>query len=251
VNETIELLMKHKSIRKFTKQPVSKEQLEQIIAAAQMASSSSNVQAYSIIQVVDKDRRQKLAAMAGNQGYVEDCPIFLVWCADLFRLREAYGLHGDPKGAYIHTTENLVVATVDVALAAQNAAIAAESMGLGIVYIGGIRNQIEQVSELLELPELVYPVFGMCIGYPDQLPVLRPRLPMEAVLHVDKYSSEDYPTAFANYDLETKAYMLKRSAGRLSSGWTEGIHAKLAKPTRLLVNAFLNRQGFEQTEDGQ
>lgn len=251
MNETIQLLMKHRSIRRFTKQPVPREQLELIIAAAQMASTSSNVQAYSIIHVVDTERRQKLAAMAGNQAYIEECPIFLVWCADLFRLREAYGLHGDTKDAFMHTAENLVVATVDVALAAQNAAVAAESMGLGIVYIGGIRNQIEQVSELLELPELVYPVFGMCIGYPDQQPELRPRLPMEAVLHMDKYLSKPYRTALANYDSVTKAYMLKRSAGKISKGWTEGIHAKLAKPTRLQVKTYLARQGFEQPEDGQ
>lgn len=247
-NDTIELLMRHRSIRKFTERPVSTEQLETIIAAAQMASTSSNVQAYSIIDVVDKGLRKQLAELAGNQKYIEDCPVFLVWCADLCRLREAYGVHADPNSANIHTIENGIVATVDTALAAQNAAIAAESMGLGIVYIGGIRNKIAEVSEALGLPELVYPVFGMCIGYPAQQPAIRPRLPMKAILHVDKYSAEGYTEAISEYDRAVKAYMLERSSGRVSTGWSESIHAKLVKPTRLQVKEFLEKQGFAQRE---
>src|SRR5690606_31594133 len=91
---------------------------------------------------------------------------------------------------YTDTVENFIVATVDTALAAQNAVIAAESLGLGAVYIGGLRNNIEQVSELLRLPELVYPLFGMCLGVPAQSPMTRPRLPLDSILHTDTYQIE-------------------------------------------------------------
>jgi FMN reductase (NADPH) len=167
----------------------------------------------------------------------------------LYRLREAFGLHADPDSAYISTAENGIVATVDTALAAQNATVAAESMGLGVVYIGGIRNRIAEVAELLQLPELVYPIFGMCIGYPDQQPLVRPRLPIKAVLHVDQYSDKGYTEALSEYDEDVRTYMYNRSSGKVSSSWTESIYAKLAKPSRLQVKDFLEKQGFGQAQE--
>lgn len=92
-NDTISLLMKHASVRKFRDKPVSEDQLSAIIGAAQMASTSSNVQAYSVIAVTDPALKTELAGLAGNQAYIEQCPVFLVWCADLYRLREVTKPH--------------------------------------------------------------------------------------------------------------------------------------------------------------
>ncbi|MGV2788316.1 NADPH-dependent oxidoreductase, partial [Clostridium perfringens] len=84
MNDTLSLLMNHRSIRKYSEQPVCEEQLRAVVAAGQMASTSSNVQAYSVIAVTDPETKQRLAALAGNQAYIVECPVFLVWCADLY-----------------------------------------------------------------------------------------------------------------------------------------------------------------------
>ncbi|MBP1156921.1 MULTISPECIES: oxygen-insensitive NADPH nitroreductase [unclassified Paenibacillus] len=246
MNETIEMIMKHRSIRKFKKDPVSKDQLVTIVRAAQMASTSSNVQAYSVIHVSDRGKRSQLAALAGDQAYVEECPVFLVWCADLYRLKTTCGF--DEGDGYIGTTENLIVAVTDVALAAQNAAVAAESMGLGVVYIGGIRNNSKAVSVLLQLPEYVIPVYGMCIGYPDQSPAIRPRLPYEAVLHEDVYSEDHYKSSIQAYDAVMKQYMLDRTDGKRDTNWTQAMQAKLGAPARMHMKDFLSSQRFWDDE---
>jgi FMN reductase (NADPH) len=244
MNETIELMLNHRSIRKFTEQAVSEEQLHTIIAAAQRASSSSNVQAYSVIRMSDSDKREKLAELTGNQRHVADSPLFLVWCADLYRNRLAFSLHDNPDHAYLSTAENMIVATVDVALAGQNAALAAESMGMGIVFIGGIRNQIRAVTELLELPEWVYPVFGMCIGYADQDVGTKPRLPLEAVLHYDKYDASQLSDLLDSYDHTMSEYMFQRTKGKVNRTWTEDMKNKFASPSRMHMKSYLEEQGF-------
>ncbi|MGF9700228.1 oxygen-insensitive NADPH nitroreductase [Paenibacillus sp. MABNR03] len=244
MNETIELMMKHRSVRKFKPDPVSEEQLAAIVAAGQMASSSSSVQAYSVVAVTDSKLKSKLAALAGNQVYVEECPVFLVWCADLYRLSDAARRHLPEKESYADSTENFMVATIDVALASQNAALAAESLGFGIVYIGGLRNRIEEVTELLGLPEGVYPVFGMCIGVADQETGIRPRLPLNAVLHRNRYDAEKTLQGVESYDETTIAYMKARTNGERTTPWSELMAKRLTEPARLQMKPYLEGRGF-------
>ncbi|MCF6094846.1 oxygen-insensitive NADPH nitroreductase [Microaerobacter geothermalis] len=242
MNSTINLLQRHRSIRRYQSRPLTSEQIENIIRSAQMASTSSNVQAYSVIGVTDPEIKKKLSVFAGNQAYIEQCPFFLVWCADLYRLREACYIQNSKM---VHeTVENFIVATVDVTLAAQNAAIAAESMGLGIVYIGGIRNNPEKVSKLLNIPELVYPVFGMCVGYPDQDPAIRPRLEMKAIYHENTYHTEDITGHIKKYDEVMHQYYLERTNGKRSTTWSQEMAAKFKQPSRSHMRSFLNDQGF-------
>jgi len=244
MNEVIEQLMKHRSIRKFKDKPIPHELLESIIRAGQMASTSSNVQAYSVIVITDRYKRAKIAELAGNQAYVAACPVFLIWCADLYRLSQAAALHSFDKVHYSDSVENLLVATVDTALAAQNAAVAAESLGLGVVYIGGIRNHIAAVAEELELPQLVYPVFGMCLGFPDQEPISRPRLPLHSVLQYNSYDTEQALSGIASYDDASSAYLLARSNGKSSVPWSMQMSKRLTDPVRLHMKSFLQDKGF-------
>jgi FMN reductase (NADPH) len=243
-SDTLSLLMKHASVRQYQDKPVSEEQLTAIIAAAQMASTSSNVQAYSVIAVTDSALKSELAGLAGNQVYIEQCPVFLVWCADLYRLREVAKPHLQGETTYEDSTENLLVATVDVALAAQNAAVAAESLGLGIVYIGGLRTRIAEVSELLGLPELVYPIFGMCVGYPEGTSSLRPRLPLEAVLHRNHYNAETTVEQVKLYDEVSANYLRERTQGAKETSWSAIMAERLAQPARLHMKEFLEEKGF-------
>lgn len=244
MNETLSLLMNHRSIRKFSDKEVTREQLERIIAAGQMASTSSNVQAYSVIAVTDFEQKRALSALSGNQSYIEKCPVFLVWCADLYRLQKVSEAHLGDQPGYADSVENFIVATVDAALAAQNAAIAAESMGLGIVYIGGVRNHTAQFSERLNLPEQVYPVFGMCIGYPDQNPGIRPRLPLEGVLHHGVYDASKTVEAVQAYDDTYTEYMRARSGGKSASAWSQVMAKRLSEPVRLHMMDFLQSKGL-------
>ncbi len=162
MNQVIDLLKNHRSIRKFKPAPVTDVQVRNIIEAAGAASTSNFIQAYSIIRVSDKNVRSQIAELTGPQPWVAACPLFLVCCADLKRSEEACLF--EQKTMAAGYSEQFIVATVDVALAAQNAMIAAESLGLGGVFIGGIRNNPEKVCQLLKIPNHVYPVFGMCLG---------------------------------------------------------------------------------------
>lgn len=240
----LDLLMSHRSIRAFRDEPVPAGALREILRAAQQASTSSNMQAYSVIRVTDRNLRSELAAVAGQQQYVVTCPEFLVWCADMERLRIAAGLEPSDMPC---NAEAFTIAAIDAALAAQNAAAAAESLGFGICYIGAIRNDIAKTAALLGLPPRVAPLFGMCIGRPDQAPLMRPRLPVQAVLHENRYDASAYADAVADYDNAHAAYLKERSGGRQSAGWSEQMRERLTRPPRR-IGRFLKEQGFELTD---
>ncbi|AJY76127.1 oxygen-insensitive NADPH nitroreductase [Paenibacillus beijingensis] len=245
-NETIEALLHHRSIRRYKNEPVTRSQLELILRCAQQASSSSHMQTYSVISVTEPDKRRAIAAWAGGQRHVEQAPVFLVWCADLHRFDQAVAGAG---GQFEPSLEYFLVATVDVSLAAQNAVIAAESMGLGAVYIGGIRNEMKKVAGLLELPELVYPVFGLCIGVPDEQPDLRPRLPQEAVFHENRYNRDAFGQTIEAYDKTYHTYASSRSGGTKDTTWSIEMRGRTKYPPRQYGD-FLRDQRFK-LDDGQ
>lgn len=152
MNEVIKTIMNHRSIRRYEDRPLTEEQIRTIVEAAQSASTSSYIQAYTIIGVKDPAKKKKLAELAGNQPYVEKNGHLLIFCADLHRHDLIAEMEEADLTTSLESTEKFMVAVVDAALAAQNAAIAAESMGLGICYIGGLRNNLEEVTKLLNTP---------------------------------------------------------------------------------------------------
>ncbi|WP_054023265.1 oxygen-insensitive NADPH nitroreductase [Bacillus sp. FJAT-28004] len=244
MNEVIALLKKHRSIRKYKDTAIPERDLEQILLAAQAASTSSNIQAYSVIAVKDPERKRKFAELAGNQQQIVESPVFLIWCADLNKIRLAARLHEDVE--LRQNAELFLLGTIDVTLAAQNAAIAAESLGYGIVYIGGIRNNPKEITELLELPELVYPVFGMCVGVPDQEPDIRPRLPLAAVYHQETYKQSGLEDEIIAYDSITREYYASRKGGEQETRWSREMLRRF-KSDRLRdhLHDFLVGQGFK------
>jgi len=242
MNDVIDLLQSHRSIRKFTDQQVPQETLEALIRTGQAAATSSFIQATTVIRVSDPESRDKMATWAGGQRYVSTAPEFLVFCADMHRHMQACEMH-DAEGLTGYT-EQLLTATVDVALFAQNVVVAAESLGLGICYIGGLRNRPEEVSDLLDLPALVYPVFGMCIGHPAQDPETKPRLPIDCVLKQERYSSHADPEIIAGYDEAVAEYYRTRTGNNKQSGWSEQISGMLGREARPHMLAFLQERGF-------
>lgn len=230
----------HRSIRKFKQDPISNEKVVSIIEAAGSAATSNFIQAYSVIRVTNKENRKQLAELAGSQTWVEESPLFLVFCADLKRAENACLFEN--KEMTSGYTEQFIIATVDVALAAENAIIAAESMGLGGIFIGGIRNNPEAVCELLKIPKHVYPLFGMYLGYPNEKPEQKPRLPAEIILHEDYYKENQ--TDLKRYNKTYKVYYQARSSSSREDTWTRQISDMMSKPTRPHMKAFLKEKGF-------
>ncbi len=219
-NEVIATILSHRSVRAFLTDPLPPGTLERLVAAASSASTSSNLQTWSVVAVEDPARKARLAVLGAGQKHIEVCPLYLVWCVDLSRLHKAaaerqMALEG------LDFLEPFIVGTVDAALAAQSAAIALESLGLGFVYIGAMRNQPGEVAAELGLPPHVMALFGMCVGYPDpDKPAdIKPRLPQEAVLHRDQYSAAAQSDAFAAYDRRLVEF--QREQGMKESPWTE------------------------------
>lgn len=243
-NETIELLQSHRSIRKFTDEPIPREMLEEILTSVQWAPSSHNVQAYSIIVVDDKEKKKALSEIAGSQKYVTECPVFLIFCADFYRLSLACEMWD--TSFEVKEIENVLVAAVDTALAAENALIAARSFGLGGVMIGGIRNNPQQVKELVGLPPYTMPIMGMCLGFPDQNPWQKPRTPKDIVVHYNQYQQKEAILDGLNrYEDISADYYTRRTNGARREGWTKQMSQYLSKPRRPHLKTFLQNQGFD------
>lgn len=248
---TIELIHRHGSVRRYRPDPIPRETVGAIIAAAQRTSTSSNLQMWSVVAVTDAASRRRLSEVCGNQAHVAEAPVVLIWCADLSRLDRVCALRGYTQvTAYV---ENFLVAAVDAAIAAQTAALAAESLDLGICYLGSIRNDPAAVAELLDLPRLIFPLVGMTLGYPAGLPPIRPRLPLAAVLHWEKYDRSEEDAALREYDqamIQTGVYQGRQvpvpgQTGEMEDyGWLEHSARRVSLPTRMELRAFLERQGF-------
>lgn len=246
-NNTLDQLLDHRSVRAFTDQALPEGTIETLVAAAQSASTSSNLQVWSVVAVQEGERKGQLSALAGNQAYIRQAPLFFVWLADLSRVSRIAG-QADVELEALPYLESLLLGTIDAALAAQNAVVALESLGLGSVYIGAIRNDIEGVAKALELPPHVYPVFGLCVGYPstERSAKVKPRLPQRAVLHHETYSTAGEEAVLAEYDERLGAFYERE--GMKASGWSEQVVSRLRSVSSLhgreALVAELKRMGF-------
>jgi len=248
-NETIAQMLTHRSVRAYLPDAVSDDQLSSIIAAAQSAASSSNLQAWSVVAVRNQDTRNALAECAGGQAHVRDAPLQLMWLADLSRL-ERLAAELDMPAEALDYTEMFLVGVIDAALAAQNASVAAEALGLSTVYIGGMRNRPEEVARLLGLPPRVFAVFGMCVGYEDPArpASVKPRPPQRVVLHHERY---DVPGQKEGIEAYNAAMADFYTAQQMNVRGTWAVHSskRVAGPQSLsgrdrLVEA-LNTLGFK------
>ncbi|HGW3647696.1 TPA: nitroreductase NfsA [Citrobacter koseri] len=234
---TIDLIRGHRSIRHFTDEPISDAQRESIIAAARGTSSSSFLQCSSIIRITDKAMREALVPLTGGQKHVAQAAEFWVFCADFNRHLQIC------PDAQLGLAEQLLLGTVDTAMMGQNALTAAESLGLGGVYIGGIRNHIEAVTERLKLPKYVLPLFGLCLGWPADNPGVKPRLPAELVVHENHYQPVD-AALLAQYDEQIAEYYLIRDSNTRRDTWSDHIRRTIIKENRPFILDYLHKQGW-------
>lgn len=238
----IELLTSHSSVRRYKDEEITRETVAELVKAGQHAASSHFVQACSVIYVTDKDKRGQLAELSKNRRQFYTAGAALVFCMDYNRLSHAARLHN--REIDFSVAENTLVGAIDVGLFAQNVAIAAESKGYGICYIGGVRNALEEIAGVLELPAGVVPLFGMSIGVPNESNGVKPRLPVEAVLHENVYNEAKYEDLLPAYDEIMKEYYASRETNTREATWTEEMADFLEQPRRTHVQAFLEKQGF-------
>lgn len=248
-NTSLTTLLSHRSIRAYLSKPLPSGTLELLIAAAQSASTSSNLQTWSVVAVEDAARKERFSQLTNGQAHIQQAPLFLVWLADLARLSQIAEQRGLPHEG-IDYLEMFLMAAIDASLAAQNAAIAAESLGLGTVYIGALRNHPEAVAAELGLPPHVFATFGLCIGYPDlaKPAAVKPRLPQAVVLHREQYSLDIQVPALADYNDIMKAFYTKQNMavdGDWSQHSSDRITSAEALRNRANLRATLHNLGFK------
>jgi nitroreductase len=252
VNPVIEQIYKHSSIRRYKPDPVPRDQIEQLIAAGQRGSTSSNLQTYSAIVVTDQETRYALAELCGDQKHVREAPVFIAWCADLQRLERICDLRGLKQNSdYV---EDFLVSAVDVSILMQTATLAAESMGLGMCFIGGIRNDTKAVIKLLKMPDLVFPISGMTLGWPDGKPNIRARLEVGEIIHWEKYDRDRKDSVLIEYDqkmIESGVYRGRQVPmpgveGEMEDyGWMEHSARRVSKALRVELRSVVEEQGFK------
>jgi nitroreductase len=247
-NATLEHLLGHRSVRAFLPDRPPEGLVETLVAAAQSASSSSNLQPWSVVAVTDPARKARLSELAGDQAFIREAPLFLVWLIDFNRLNKVAETQRRAVEG-LDYTESFLLGAVDTSLAAQNAFVALESLGFGAVFVGAIRNRPAEVAAELNLPPKVFALFGMAIGRPDPArPAgVKPRLPQAAVLFRDRYAwRHAQAAAVESYNPAIRSF--QEEQGMPVQSWTVQAvtrtrdHAALAG--RHVLKAVLRGLGF-------
>ncbi|WP_435923451.1 NADPH-dependent oxidoreductase [Paenibacillus sp. DYY-L-2] len=246
MNEVIQVIRQHRSIRKFKNSPLTAEQIEAIVDAAQMAPTSAHMQPFSIIGVTDRELRKKIAVQSKNP-WIEECGYFFVFCADLHRMMLAAGPEQQEKmGRNLGYSYFYQTAVLSSALALQNASLAAESMGLGTVIIGGINEALPGLDEWLDLPDFVMPLVGLAVGVPDEFPEQKPRLPRSAVFFENRYEDRDLKAKVETYDREVEEYYAARTNNKQKVSWSGKVIAMLQRDLPLGgYTEYVKSKGFD------
>ncbi|WP_068299880.1 nitroreductase family protein [Pararhodobacter sp. CCB-MM2] len=242
----MELMLRHRSVRRYQDRPLPEGLLEALVACGQSAATSSNMQAVSLVAVTDPARRQRFAKASSGQAFVAEAPVILCFVLDQSRAERVGAATGADLWA-LPLVDNFIAAATDAAILAQNILLAAQSAGLGGCYIGNLRNDPEFVARELALPPRAMVLFGMALGYeaPPETGI-RPRLPQSVVLHREHYSTEGEAEALAAYDTVFAAHELAQ--GRPKDTWTARHKARYANVEyldgRINLRAILKRMGF-------
>ncbi len=251
MNKTIENQLNHRTIREFKDKPIEEEKMQQLFEVANHTATSTGMQSYSIIRITDQELKNKLSEVC-NQEYVRRAPEVLVFIVDVFRNAEIARAQGEHLKAE-RDMDRFFQGFTDGVLAAQNMTVAAESMGLGAMYLGSVLNDSAKVVELLNLPELTFPIFGMGLGYPNQEPQLKPRMPVELKVFENEYKkSDDIMADIAEYDEEMQTYYDLRDANNRVDSFSNQVVTRLksATPKRSQLLRVVKDQGFDfQLED--
>tara|TARA_B100000886_G_scaffold324330_1_gene268896 strand:+ start:285 stop:1064 length:780 start_codon:yes stop_codon:yes gene_type:complete len=246
-SETIELLNRRRSIRKFSEKPVSSSHLDALLGAAMRAPTSSNIQAYSVIVVRDKKILAEIYPVVNNQEHVLNAPVFLCFCADLTRMEKAIIARGGSMDE--NPLEIGLVSSIDASLVGMSAYLTAESLGMSGVMIGAVRNDPSEMARILKLPDKVYVVFGMVLGWPAEAPKQKPRMDQGTTVHYDLYGNQKDERSLGekleSYDIELANHYTSINKVTTPDSWTNDISKKFADPSRKNLRAHLKKRGFD------
>jgi FMN reductase (NADPH) len=246
-SETIDVLHRRVSVRKYADRPVSDAQIEAILGAAFRAPTSSNIQSYSVVVVRDRQTLEKLSVVTGNQKHVRETPVFLAFCADLTRIERATRMNGHDIDS--NNLEIGLVSSIDAALVGMSAYLAADSIGLKGVMIGAVRNDAVATAQILGLPHRVYCVFGMCLGVPDEAPPQKPRMDFSTMVHFERYGglrdNRDEEQIVADYDAALAAHYTATGRQTTADSWTHDMDKKFHPQLRDDLRAQLRELGFD------
>ncbi len=242
MNTITDLLRRHRSVRAYSDKTVSDELLDDLISAVQQSPSSINAQQTSLVVVRNTNTRKRISEIAGGQPWIAEAPVFITVIMDFYKT----SLAGQKKGLQqkIHESlESTVVGSVDAGIILGNLITAAESLGLGIVPIGGIRNDPAEMIELLQLPPLTFPVAGLCLGYERGESYVKPRLPVSSFRHDEVYKTNGLQKTIEEYDQTLMAHWKEvgRNNGEPWSDTVAGFYQRIYFPK---VKPVLARQGF-------
>lgn len=244
----IKAILQHRSIRKYQQKAIPEPLLRSILEAGIRASTTGNMQVYSIVVTTDQEVKEKLLPLHFNQGMVTEAPAVLTFCADFNRFNKWCRMRKAEPG--YDNFLSFMTAAIDALLVAQNVCVAAEDEGLGICYLGTTTYMAEKIIEVLELPGGVVPVTTVTVGYPAEDPGLTDRLPLEAVVHHEKYrdyGEEDIDSYYRDKELltENMEFVKENKKETLAQVFTEVRYKK--EDNELFSNELikvLRNQGF-------
>jgi len=242
-------IAEHRSLRRYSPDPVSPDLLRLLCACALSAPTKSDLQQADIIHVADPAKRQRIVAHLTEMPWILDAPVFLVFCGNNRRIRHIGEWRGKPF-ANEHL-DHFMNAAVDAGIVMMNFISAAEAAGLGTCPISAIRNAIDTVSRELELPEGVFPIAGLCVGYPAAAGHISPRLSLDVTVHTDRYDETRLRENVDRYDQRRhanhpygKQRRIKQFGAAEFYGWSEDKARQYAEPERADFGAYIRRQGF-------
>ncbi len=210
----IDLANSHRSIRSYTDQDVPDEMLSELLNAGLRSSSAGNLQTWSVIVTRDTERKQHLYELHRHQNFILQAPILLTFCADVFRVREWLRVNNSKQS--FDDLLGFLTGTVDAVIAAQTTSLAAESLGLGICYLGTTWWAANEIIDFLDLPPGVFPVTSLTVGYPARIPTLRDRLPLEVMVHQERYRRmSDEQIRATHAEREIKAWQRYNAVKRI------------------------------------
>jgi len=248
---TVAQILAHRTHRRYKPDPVPDDVLDVVLAAALSAPSKSDLQQVGIVLVRDRDVQRTIGGWIQDMPWIADAPRFMVFCGDHRRMRRVAELRGRPFPN--DTLDMFMNAAVDAGLVLQSFITAATALGLGCCPISVVRNHVEKLGELLALPAGVFPVAGLCVGYPAQSGWISMRLPPSVTVHVDRYDDADLPAQLEAYDRRREArHATPRDKQRYPErwgytepyGWSEDKARQYSVPERHGFGPYVRRQGF-------
>lgn len=251
-NQTIADILNRRSCRNYAPDPVAEDLTQTLLAAAFSAPSKSDLQQACVVRVRDRTRQQRIAALSPDTNWAASAPLFMVWCGDSRRIRRLSEWRGHPF-ANDHL-DAFMNAAVDAGIAMQTFIIAAESVGLGCCPLSQIRDRVDAVSSELGLPKWVFPVAGLCVGWPAEEARFSMRLPLHTTVHLDEYDDGAMLEQVAEYDRRRehkeptppgRQRMVERFGESPEYGWSENRTRQYAVPARADFGRYIRDQGFD------